>query len=171
MTDVLAALSLLCESQGPMDGTGAREAALAAFYDRWRHDPLVLDKWFAIQATSPRPQALDDVRALSAHPDFSLRNPNRARALIGAFSAGNPVRFHDESGAGYAFLEEMLAALDPINGQTAARMVTPLAGWRRQTPHRAALMRARLERLRALPGLSRGTAERVALALAQPAPA
>ena len=161
MTDVLAALSLMCESQSP-----EREAALADFHRRWRHDPLVLDKWFAIQAGSPRPQALDDVRALSTHPDFSLRNPNRLRALIGAFSAGNPVRFHDASGAGYAFLEEMLAALDPINSQTAARMVTPLANWRRQTPDRAALMRATLERLQALPGLSRGTAERVGLALA-----
>ncbi len=160
MTDVLAALWLLCESDQP-----ARDAALAAFYDRWRHDPLVLDKWFSIQASSPRPQALADVRALASHPDFSLRNPNRARALVGAFASGNPVRFHDASGAGYAFLEEMLAALDPINGQTAARMVTPLAGWRRQTPDRAALMRATLERLRAIPGLSRGTAERVALAL------
>ncbi len=160
MTDVLAALSLLCESQVP-----AREAALAAFYAKWRHDPLVLDKWFAIQAGSPRPQALDDVRALASHPDFSLRNPNRARALIGAFSSGNPVRFHDDLGAGYAFLEEMLTALDRINGQTAARLLTPLSAWRRQTPERAALMRAALERLRAIPELGRGLAERVSLAL------
>ncbi len=156
MTDVLSALGVLALGEGP-----ERDSALAAFHARWRHDPLVLDKWFAVQAESLRPQALEDVRALYRHADFSLRNPNRVRALVGAFASGNPLRFHDPSGAGYDFLTDVLTELDPINGQVAARLVTPLTAWRRQEPDRAALMRSALERLRALPGLSRWTAEKV----------
>jgi aminopeptidase N len=160
MTDVLSALSVLS-----LGDDAQRGAALAAFHARWRDDPLVLDKWFAIQAESIRPQALDDVQALYRHPDFSLRNPNRVRALVGAFAHANPLRFHAASGAGYAFLTGVLIELDPLNGQVAARLMGPLANWRRQEPARAAMMRACLERLRALPGLSRWTAEKVAVAL------
>jgi aminopeptidase N len=161
MTDVLAALHILADTDGP-----DRDAALAAFHARWRHDDLVLDKWFAIQAMSSRPQTVEDVRALYAHPDFDLRNPNRLRALVGAFSAGNQVRFHDASGAGYRFLADVIVALDPINGLTAARLVNPLGMWRRQNPQRAALMRAELERILATPQLSRGTHEKAFKALA-----
>ncbi len=160
MTDVLAALAVLAATDTP-----PRAAALAAFHAKWRHDPLVLDKWFSIQASSPRPQAMADVRALYRHPDFTLRNPNRARALVGAFAMGNPVHFHAEDGSGYAFLGDAVLALDPLNGQVAARMVGALGAWRRQAPAHGALMRAQLERIRALPGLSRGTLEKVALSL------
>ncbi|WP_135466247.1 aminopeptidase N [Crenalkalicoccus roseus] len=161
MTDVLAALSLLADTDAP-----AREEALAAFHARWRGDELVLDKWFAIQAMSSRPDTVAAVRALYRHPDFDLRNPNRARALIGAFASGNPARFHDASGEGYRFLADAVIALDPINGATAARLVSPLGLWRRQAPERAALMRRELERILALPCLSRGTFEKVSKALA-----
>ncbi len=161
MTDVLAALDVLAATDG-----GDREAALAAFHARWRGDDLVLDKWFAIQAASPRPQTVAEVRALYRHPDFDLRNPNRVRALVGAFSAGNQVRFHDPSGAGYRFLADVVIALDPGNGQTAARLVNPLGAWRRQMPARAALMRGELERILATPHLSRGTFEKASKGLA-----
>ena len=161
MTDVLAALGVLADTDGR-----DREDALAAFHARWRGDDLVLDKWFAIQAMSRRPQAVAEVRALYGHPDFDLRNPNRVRALVGAFSAGNQVRFHEPSGAGYRFLADAVIALDPVNGQTAARLVNPLGAWRRQNAARAALMRAQLARILATPHLSRGTYEKVSKGLA-----
>ena len=95
MTDVLAALSVLAEIDGP-----ARDAALDAFHARWRGDDLVLDKWFAIQAMSALPDAIDAVRALYAHPDFDLKNPNRVRALVGAFASGNPCAIPRRVGGG-----------------------------------------------------------------------
>jgi aminopeptidase N len=161
MTDVLAALDVLAATDTP-----AREQALAEFHDRWRADDLVLDKWFAIQAMSPRPQTVADVRALSRHPDFDLRNPNRVRSLVGSFSAGNQVRFHDPSGDGYRFLADIVIALDASNGQTAARLVNPLGQWRRQNPSRQALMRGELQRILAAPKLSRGTFEKASKGLA-----
>ena len=161
MTDVLAALRVLADSDSP-----ARAAALADFHAKWRHDDLVLDKWFAIQASAARPDALQAVRELAGHPDFDLRNPNRARALVGAFAAGNPARFHDASGAGYRFLADMVIALDAVNTQVAARMVSPLGLWKRQDAARGALMRAELGRILARPGLSKGTYEKVSKSLA-----
>jgi aminopeptidase N len=160
MTDVLAALDVLAATDTP-----DRDAALAAFHAKWRGDDLVLDKWFAIQAMSPRPQTLADVRALYRHPDFDMRNPNRFRSLVGAFSSGNQVRFHDASGDGYRFLADAIIALDPSNGQTAARLTNPLGAWRRQNPARQALMRAELSRILATPKLSRGTYEKASKAL------
>lgn len=116
---------------------------------------------------SARADTLMQVRALYGHPDFDLRNPNRARSLVGAFASGNPRWFHDVSGDGYRFLADAVIALDPINGATAARLVGPLGLWRRHTPARAALMRDQLQRIIAVPGLSRGTDEKVAKALEQ----
>jgi aminopeptidase N len=161
MTDVLAALVVLAATHAP-----ARQPALAAFHAKWRHDDLVLDKWFAIQATSPRPETVNDVRVLAAHPDYDPRNPNRVRALVGAFSAGNQVRFHDSSGAGYRFLADTVIGLDPVNGQTASRLAGPLGAWRRQDERRRGLMRAELERILATPRLSRLTYEKATKALA-----
>jgi aminopeptidase N len=161
MTERLAALALLADTEDP-----ARDAALAAFHARWRDDDLVLDKWFSIQAMAQRTDTLAQVRALYRHPDFDLRNPNRARSLIGAFAWGNPRWFHDASGAGYRFLADAVMAIDPINGQTAARLVGPLGQWRRMAPEQGALMQAELRRVAALPGLSRGTEEKVSTALA-----
>ena len=161
MTDVLAALCLLAESEERGD------AALAAF-----HAPLAratswcVDKWFSIQAMSPRAGTAAKVRALQQHPDFSLRNPNRARSLIGAFASGNPVRFHDPSGEGYRLLADAVIALDPINASTAARLVSPLGLWRRQAPPLASAMRRELERVLATPNLSKGTFEKASKGLA-----
>ena len=161
MTDVLAALDVLAATDTP-----AREQALAVFHARWRGDDLVLDKWFAIQAMSPRPQTVAEVRALSRHADFDLRNPNRVRSLVGSFSAANQVRFHDPSGDGYRFLADIVIALDASNGQTAARLINPLGQWRRQNPARQALMRGELQRVLATPKLSRGTFEKASKGLA-----
>ncbi len=146
MTDSLAALSVLTDHE---------DTALAAFHARWRHDDLVLDKWFAIQAMSRRA----NVRELVAHVDFDLRNPNRARSVISAFASGNPSLFHAIDGSGYRFLSDMVLKLDPMNGQMAARMVQPLGQWRRYDLSRQGLMRAELERVLATPGLSAGTFE------------
>ena len=161
MTDSLAALVELAGADTP-----ERAPALASFHTRWRGEELVIDKWFAIQATSALPGTLAVVKALMDHPDFDLRNPNRVRSLVGAFAAGNQVRFHDKSGAGYRLLANTLIMLDPINGQTAARMINPLGAWRRQDAGRAALMRAELERLLEQPGLSRYCFEKASKSLA-----
>jgi aminopeptidase N len=160
MTDKLAALAALAASESP-----ERVAALAAFHAAWRGDDLVLDKWFAIQATSPRPETLDEVRLLYRHPDFDLRNPNRVRSLVGAFAQANQVRFHDAGGAGYRFLADAIIAIDPLNAQLAARAVAPLGTWRRHDSGRAALMRGELERILGNERLSRGTYEKVSKAL------
>jgi aminopeptidase N len=160
MTDVLAALAILSGVECP-----ERHAALGAFYQTWRNDPLVLDKWFAIQALSPLPGTLQAVQALKTHADFDLRNPNRIRALVGSF-AGNQVRFHDASGAGYRLYADTLIQLDPTNGQVAARMVSPLGQWRRFDAARQELMKQELQRILALPNLSRNTFEMVSKSLA-----
>jgi aminopeptidase N len=157
MTDSLAALATLVRLPGP-----ERTQALAAFYDRWRADPLVLDKWFSLQASAPLPDAIEQVRALMRHPDFDLRNPNRVRSVVGAFAGGNPVRFHAASGEGYALLADAILAVDALNGQLAARLVSPLGQWRRHDAIRQELMRAALERVLACDTLTRNTREMAA---------
>jgi aminopeptidase N len=161
MTDVLAALTVLAELDRP-----EREAALAEFFDRWAHDPLVIDKWFSLQARSSLPDSLGRVRGLASHPAYDRRNPNRVRALVGAFAQGNQVRFHDPSGAGYAFLADEVIAIDPGNPTTAARLVQPLGMWRRHEPGRQALMQRELERVLNVSGLSKNTYEMVSKSLA-----
>jgi len=153
MTDVLAALAVLSGIDCPQ-----RSDALASFYNAWHEDDLVLDKWFAIQAMS-RLGTPEAVRALADHADFDLRNPNRVRAVVGSFSGGNPVRFHDASGEGYRFLADTIIALDASNPQVAARMVSPLGQWRRVDASRQALMRGELQRILDVPKLTRNTFE------------
>ena len=160
MTDVLAALGILSGVDCPQ-----RAQALDAFYQAWRGDPLVLDKWFAIQAVSPLPGTVQAVQTLTAHPDFDLRNPNRIRALVSSFS-GNQVRFHDRSGAGYSLYADTIVQLDPTNSQVAARMVSPLGQWRRFDAGRQLLMKAQLQRILDLPGLSRNTFEMASKSIA-----
>ncbi|WP_040613336.1 aminopeptidase N [Teichococcus cervicalis] len=160
MTDQLAALRVLAHGSGP-----ARQEALARFHARWKAEPLVLDKWFAIQAMAERDTVLAEVQALADHPDFDLRNPNRVRALVGAFAMGNPSAFHHASGEGYRFLASVVLALDAVNTQMAARIVSPLTDWKRQDAARGAMMRAELERILARPGLSKGTYEKVSKGL------
>ncbi|WP_428488961.1 aminopeptidase N [Rhodopila sp.] len=160
MTDVLAALAILSGVDCPQQAQ-----ALDRFYQAWQGDPLVLDKWFAIQALSPLPATAQAVRDLKAHPDFDLRNPNRIRALVSSFAA-NQVRFHDRSGAGYLLYADTIVQLDPTNGQVAARMVSPLGQWRRFDTVRQHLMQAELQRILDLPGLSRNTFEMASKSIA-----
>ena len=148
MTDMVAGLAALTRMDWP-----ERETAFAHFHDRFAGDPLVLDKWMALQAGSPLVTTLSTVRALMQHPAFDIKNPNRVRALIGAFSA-NHLRFHEPDGSGYALLAEVLRALDPINPQVAARMAAAFENWRRYDDKRQALMRAELESILKQPGLS-----------------
>ncbi len=160
MTDRQGALTTLVA--GPSD---LREAALDIFYNRYRDNPLVLDKWFQTQALSPRDDAGAVVRALAEHPDFTLANPNRARALIGAFGA-NQRAFNAADGSGYRFLADEILALDRLNPQTAAKLLPPLARWRRFDAGRAALMRGELERIVAAPGVSKDLFEQASKSLA-----
>jgi aminopeptidase N len=161
MTDVLAALTVLADLDRP-----ERPAALARFYAAWSRDELVIDKWFALQARSSLPGTPNRVRELTMHPAFERKNPNRVRALVGAFAQGNQIRFHDASGAGYVFLADEVITLDPINPTTAARLVQALGAWRRHDPARQALMQRQLERVLATPNLSKNTYEMVSKSLA-----
>ncbi len=154
MTDRMGALRPMAHSS-----MEEKEEMLADFHVRWQDDPLVLDKWFSLQATAPLPDTLSRVQRLMADPAFSIKNPNRVRALIGAFAAANPVCFHAASGAGYAFLGEQVLALDLINSQIAARLLGNFSRWRRFDASRQALMQAELERVAARPGLSRDVYE------------
>jgi aminopeptidase N len=141
-----------------------REEALADFYKRYENNSLVIDKWFSLQAGSLHPKVLDHVTALASHPTFTLNNPNRVRALYMAL-AMNQSAFHDASGEGYQIIGDLIRDLDPTNPQTAARFVPPLGRWRRNEPMRSELMRAELERIAALPQLSRDTSEQVSRSL------
>jgi aminopeptidase N len=160
MTDRQGALGALANSDSP-----ERREALAAFYERYREDALVLDKWFIVQAASIRDDTIDVVEALAKHPDYTLANPNRMRSLVGAF-AGNQRAFHDPSGRGYRFLADMILAVDKLNPQTAARLVPPLGRWRRFDPERQDLMKSELERIVGTPGLSKDVFEQASKSLA-----
>ena len=162
MTDAMGGLSALMQIGGE-----PFEKALADFYERWKSEPLVIDKWFALQARAPDEGALGRVLGLTAHPAFDPKNPNRLRALVGTFAAGNPARFHDESGAGYRFLADQILSVDGYNPMTAARLLEPLGGWRRYRPDLGALMRAELERIVSHEGLSKNVYELASRALAQ----
>jgi len=148
MTDMVAGLAVLSRMNSPL-----RDAAFAHFYDRFRADALVLDKWMSLQAGSPLPGTVSGVCALMKHPAFDMKNPNRVRSLVGAFSA-NHLRFHAADGEGYKLVGETIRALDSINPQVAARMAGAFENWRRYDPSRQALMRAELDAALKAPGLS-----------------
>jgi len=133
MTDRFAALAILVHAGGPL-----RAEALAKFEAAYRDNPLVMDKWFALQASSPDSDTLDRVRSLMRHPAFTLSNPNRARALIGGFAMGNPVQFNRADGLGYAFVAETILEIDPRNPQVSARIMTAFRSWRTLEPVRRA---------------------------------
>jgi aminopeptidase N len=160
MTDAMGGLAALM-----LIGGKAYEAALADFYERWKSEPLVIDKWFAVQARDPDESALGRVLALTAHPAFDAKNPNRLRALVSSFANFNPARFHDPSGAGYRFLADQILAVDGYNPMLAARLVDPLGGWRRYTPELGQLMKAELQRIAKTEGLSKNVYELVTRAL------
>jgi aminopeptidase N len=159
MTDRQGALMVLAGLDSPL-----RAEKLAAFHARHADDALVIDKWFSLQAGSLHPHALDHVKALAGHADFTMTNPNRVRALYMS-AAVNPGVFHQASGEGYQLIGDLILALDPINPQTAARFIAPLGRWRRIEPGRAALMKAQLERIVAQPGLSKDTFEQASTSL------
>ena len=144
MTDRMAGLSALTRIGGAL-----AKRALDDFYGRFENDALVLDKWMSVQAMSPLPDTVQRVRELTKHPAFSMRNPNRVRALIGAFANANPLRFHDKSGSGYRLVTEIIRELDTINPQTAARMTTVFESWRNYDVERQRLMKVELERIAA----------------------
>ena len=154
MTDVMAALTALTHSDGD-----ERSEALAAFEARWRGDPLVMDKWFAVQAVSKRPKTLDEVKSLMRHPAFSMRNPNKVRSLIGAFCSANLIGFHKVDGSGYRFLADRVLELDPLNPQVASRMLRLMSRWQRYDGQRQRLMKQELERILAAEGLSKDVFE------------
>ena len=154
MTEQAPALTALVHNGAPQAA-----AALADFLAQWREQPLVVDKWFAIQATAPTPDALERVRALTGHDAFNWLNPNRFRSLIGAFAMANPSRFHAADGAGYAFLADWLIKLDKRNPQTTARLAGAFETWRRYDAKRQGLIREQLERIAGTEGLSRDTAD------------
>jgi aminopeptidase N len=160
MTDRIAALSCLVHVNGK-----DRETALSEFYARYEHDALVIDKWFTLQAMSSRPEVLDEVEALLAHPAFDIKNPNRARALIDGLSSANPLRFHEPSGRGYAFLRARVLDVDRFNPQVAARMLLPLTRFERYEPRRRALMIQELRTMTAGETLSKDVYEQVSKAL------
>ncbi len=161
MTDAIGGLSALM-----LIGGEAYEAALADFFERWKSEPLVVDKWFALQARDPDEGALGRVLGLTAHPAFDEKNPNRLRALVSTFANFNPARFHDPSGAGYRFLADQILAVDGFNPMTAARLVDPLGGWRRYKPELGALMKQELARIAGTEGLSKNVYELASKALA-----
>ncbi len=160
MTDSQAALECLAELDVP-----ERIAALDEFHRRWADDALVIDKWFTVQANSNMEGAVDRMRALASHPDFTLSNPNRARSLLFTFPTMNLSGFHVADGSGYRFLADNILAIDPNNPQLAARLVGPFLLWKRYDAERGALMKEELERLFAAPGLSKNTQEIVTRAL------
>jgi aminopeptidase N len=149
MTDRMAALSTLALHPVP-----ERQAALDDFYRRYQRDPLVIDKWFALQATIPEESCLDRVRELSRHQAFSLTNPNRVRALIGSFAQANQTQFNRLDGKGYRFVADAVLDLDARNPQVAARMMTAFRSWRALEPARRELAEAELRRVGAATPLS-----------------
>jgi aminopeptidase N len=153
MTDRLGAMAALISSDSP-----ERESVLADFHRRFAGNHDVIDKWFTAQAMANRPDVLDRVKALLKHPDFNPANPNRLRSLVGAFAA-NQRWFHAADGAGYRLLAEQLIAVDRINPQSAARLAVPLGRWRRFDAGRGKLMQAELERILAVPGMSKDVLE------------
>lgn len=154
MTDVMAALSALAHCP-----VKQRQETLADFYQQWQDEPLVVDKWLTLQATSSLENALNTVKTLLTHPGFSLQNPNKVRALIGAFGTGNHVRFHAVSGTGYSFLAEQIINIDPTNPHISSRLMTPFTSWKRYDICRQKLMREQMERIAGQPGLSAGVYE------------
>jgi len=141
MTDQIASFALLVNSHSPE----VSPQAIERFYTQWAGDELVLDKWFGIQASSELPGTLARVKALMKHAAFSLKNPNKVRALIGAFCQSNPGQFHAIDGEGYVFLREMLISMDGINPQIAARLATPFTRWHRYDKVRQEAMLAQLK--------------------------
>lgn len=142
MTDSIVAIALLANVDSK-----SRLQVINDFYDKWKEDTLVLDKWFAIQALSELPGVMSDVRRLMEHPAFSIKNPNKVRSLVGTFCSGNHALFHSDNGEGYRFLSAQIIALNKINPQIAARLLSPMINWKRYEPKLRELMKKELQRI------------------------
>ena len=162
MTDRMAALETLAQHDRP-----ERTEAIADFYARYSDDPLIIDKWLALQAAIPELATLDRVRALTAHPAFSMANPNRVRSLIGSFAQVNHTQFNRADGAGYDFVADVVLTLDPKNPQVAARLMGAFRSWRALEPVRRERAEATLRRVATAPALSRDVHDIVARTLAE----
>jgi aminopeptidase N len=162
MTDRMAALVTLTLADVP-----DRAAALDDFYARYAGDPLIVDKWLALQACIPEPATLERVKALTTHPAFSFANPNRVRALISAFAMANQKEFNRPDGAGYEFIADIVLMLDPKNPQLAARLLSAMKSWRVLEATRRARAEQALQRVAAAPALSPDVADIVKRALAK----
>ncbi|MGY3900907.1 aminopeptidase N [Aeromonas lusitana] len=162
MTDTLAALQVANAHLLP-----CRAALLADFEGKWAHDGLVLDNWLRLVGAKPAADVLVEVKQAMAHPTFSIRNPNRLRALVGSFAMNNQAQFHAPDGSGYRFLTDLLIQLNEVNPQVASRLITPLIQFKRLDEGRKSLIRAELTRLAKLDGLARDLFEKVSKALAQ----
>jgi len=162
MTDRTAALETLAQHDRP-----ERKAAFDDFYQRYAADPLIIDKWLALQAAIPEPATLDRVRALTRHPAFSVANPNRVRALVGSFAQVNHTQFNRSDGAGYEFVADFVLALDPKNPQVAARLLGAFRSWRALEATRRARAEAALRRVAATPALSRDVSDIAVRTLAE----
>ncbi|MEQ3440045.1 aminopeptidase N [Pseudoalteromonas sp. BZP1] len=160
MTNALAALSAVVKANHSLCDT-----LLTEFDAKWRHDVLVMDKWFALQAMKDSATSISDIKALYDHPSFDFGNPNRVRALVGSFSHFNITQFHRADGKGYQLLGDLLVKLNNINPQNASRMLTPFMSWKRYDENRSAAMKAQLQRLADLDGLSDDLFEKVEKAL------
>ena len=160
MTDVMAGLRVITNLDRP-----ERETELEQFYAKWKGDPLVTDKWLSLQATSKRKNTIEDVKRLMQHEAFNKKNPNRIRALIGAFCMGNFVRFHAADGSGYKLLADFVIELDPVNPQIASRLVQAMIRWKRFDIDRQAIICRQIEKIRDAPRCSENTYEIVACAL------
>ncbi|MDO9139004.1 MAG: DUF3458 domain-containing protein, partial [Methylobacter sp.] len=163
MTDQMTALAVIVNNPHP-----AKQHCLDSFYRQWRDEALVIDKWFALQAANSLPDTFATVQALMQHPAFDLKNPNRVRSLIGAFSQANPLHFHAANGQGYRFLADQIIALNTLNPQIASRMVGALTSWRRYDEGRQALIKAQLERIINTEAISKDVYEVASKSLANP---
>jgi aminopeptidase N len=153
-TDEVAALAILSELRSP-----ERTRAFERFYVRWKGDHLVIDNWFAYQAAAPLSSALGTVVKLTKHPLFSIKNPNKVRALIGTFAMGNPVNFNRPDGRGYAFLADRVLEIDAFNPQVAARLLSAFRSWKALEPERRRHARKTLQRIAAARPLSHDVVE------------
>jgi aminopeptidase N len=162
MTDLIAALQALA-----LADSEEREEALDTFYANWQSEPLIVNKWLTVQATSPVPGTLERVQALAEHPAFDIKNPNNVRALIGAFAQGNPLHFHRLDGGSYELVAGFVIDIDRLNPQIAARLAGSFSFWRRYDATRQDLMRRQLERIGGAAGVSRDVREIVTKALAR----
>ncbi|PYC04507.1 aminopeptidase N [Pseudomonas protegens] len=162
MTERLTALAVLVNS--PFEAEKAQ--ALAVFAENFKDNALVMDQWFSVQAGSPLPGGLERVKALMQHPAFNLKNPNKVRALVGAFAGQNLINFHAADGSGYRFLADLVIQLNGFNPQIASRQLAPLTRWRKYDSARQALMKGELERIRASGDLSSDVFEVVSKSLA-----